>query len=305
MAGAVVQAQELVKAYKDLVAVRGVSFSVFPKECFGFLGPNGAGKTSIMRVASCVSPLTKGDLLVNGLSVRSKPRAIKSIIGVVPQEDTLDDELRVMDNLLVYGGYFGIPRRELQDRAWEALDLFQLADRANSRIEELSGGMKRRLLIARGLINNPRLLLLDEPTTGLDPQARHLVWQTLRYLKDRGVTMLLTTHYMEEAAILCDRLLVMYEGQIVAEGTPTQLVQQHVGGTVVEVRSFEDDLRRQGSAILRSLGAEVEEAGDTIYAFGLDGANLRQLQLGDLQPLTRPANLEDVFLRLTGRALNE
>ena len=204
--GPIIQAHELVKAYKDFLAVRGVSFSVFPKECFGLLGPNGAGKTSIMRVVSCVSPLTGGDLHVAGLSVRSQPRAIKSLIGVVPQEDTLDDELRVMDNLLVYGGYFGIARREVLSRAQQALDLFQLADRANSRIEELSGGMKRRLLIARGLINNPDLLLLDEPTTGLDPQARHLVWQILRYLKDRGLpccSPLITWKRPRSSATVC------------------------------------------------------------------------------------------------------
>ena len=300
-----VQAQEVVKAYKALVAVRGVSFSVSPKECFGFLGPNGAGKTSIMRVVSCVSPLTKGDLLVNGLSVRSNPRAIKRIIGVVPQEDTLDDELRVMDNLLIYGGYFGLAGHDLRKKAWEALELFQLADRAKSPVEELSGGMKRRLLIARGLINNPRILLLDEPTTGLDPQARHLVWQTLRYLKEQGVTMLLTTHYMEEAAVLCDRLVVMHEGRIAAEGTPAQLVQQYVGGSVVEVRSFEDAVRKRAISALRNLGAEVEESGDTVYAFGLDGTDLRQTQLDGVQAVTRPANLEDVFLRLTGRTLVE
>ena len=233
-----VVAQKLVKEFGDLVAVRGIDFEVRPGECFGFLGPNGAGKTSTMRMIACASPVTSGSLLVNGLSVQTEAREVKSIIGVVPQGDNLDDEISVIDNLRLYAGYFGINRAEANTRARTALELFQLADRANSKVDELSGGMKRRLLIARGLINEPAILVLDEPTTGLDPQARHLVWRTLRRLKDQGVTMLLTTHYMDEAAVLCDRLIIMHEGQILAEGTPLELIRRIAGETVIEAHSW-------------------------------------------------------------------
>ena len=305
MMDAVVQASDVVKAYGDLMAVRGISFSVRSSECLGFLGPNGAGKSSLLRMIGCVSPVTAGDLWVNGLSVREHPRAIKAAIGVVPQEDSLDDELSVLDNLVVYAGYFGTPSHEARGPALEALELFQLADRARSKVDELSGGMKRRLLIARALVGQPPLLLLDEPTTGLDPQARQLVWQRLRYLKEQGVTLLLTTHYMEEAAVLCDRLVVMHEGRIVGEGTPAALIIEYAGETVVEVRSFEADVRARAVEALRGVGAEVEEAGDTVHGFGLNGVELSTLELEGARPTLRPANLEDVFLRLTGRVLIE
>jgi lipooligosaccharide transport system ATP-binding protein len=300
-----VLASNLVKAYGRFIAVRGINFSVRTGECFGFLGPNGAGKSSTLKVISCASPLTTGDLFVEGISVQLDQRKIKARIGVVPQDNTLDDDLNVIENLLIYGGYFGLHGKDLLNKSNAVLELFQLADRAKSSIDELSGGMKRRLLIARGLINDPQILLLDEPTTGLDPQARHLVWQTLRYLKESGVTMLLTTHYMEEAAILCDRLVIMHEGQIVAEGIPAEMVKVHVGGSVAEVRSFNTQDRDLASASFKKLGAEVEESGDTVYAYGLGINGVQELIDHGIQVTTRPANLEDVFLRLTGRALAE
>ena len=300
-----VVAQRLVKEYGDLVAVRGIDFEVRPGECFGFLGPNGAGKTSTMRMIACVSPVTSGTLLVNGLPVQSEARAIKSTIGVVPQGDNLDDELTVIDNLRLYAGYFGMNGPEARARAMNALELFQLADRAGSKVDELSGGMKRRLLIARGLINEPSLLVLDEPTTGLDPQARHLVWRTLRRLKDQGVTMLLTTHYMDEATTLCDRLIVMHEGRILAEGSPAELILRTAGETVIEAQSLDPAALERVAEFLLDTGAEIERTSDSVHAFGLDGIDLSAQPLLDVRAYSRPANLEDVFLRLTGRGLEE
>ena len=300
-----VVAQKLVKEFGDLVAVRGIDFEVRPGECFGFLGPNGAGKTSTMRMIACASPVTSGSLLVNGLSVQTQAREVKSIIGVVPQGDNLDDEISVIDNLRLYAGYFGINRAEANARARTALELFQLADRANSKVDELSGGMKRRLLIARGLINEPTILVLDEPTTGLDPQARHLVWRTLRRLKDQGVTMLLTTHYMDEAAVLCDRLIIMHEGQILAEGTPLELIRRIAGETVIEAHSLDVAALDRIAEHLRDAGAEIEQTPDTVHAFGLNGTDVTESHVPGAQIYSRPANLEDVFLRLTGRGLEE
>lgn len=300
-----VVAKDLVKSYRVLTAVRGINFSVAPGECFGFLGPNGAGKTSTMRMISCVSPVTSGELWVNGLSVKTDARAIKENIGVVPQDENLDDEISVLENLLIYAGYFGISRDVARVQAMASLESFQLADRAHAKVDELSGGMKRRLLIARGLINQPRLLLLDEPTTGLDPQARHVVWRTLRALREQGVTLLLTTHYMEEAAALCDRLIVMHEGRILTEGAPESLISEHVGETVVEVWSTDEAVRTRVTAELSAQEAEIEKTEDALYAFGLSGQQAAALDLGDTQPVVRPGNLEDVFLRLTGRGLEE
>lgn len=300
-----VVAQKLVKEFGSLVAVRGIDFEVRPGECFGFLGPNGAGKTSTMRMITCASPITSGSLMVNGLSVQTQARAVKSVIGVVPQGDNLDDEISVINNLRLYAGYFGISRAEAEARAKTALELFQLADRADSQVDELSGGMKRRLLIARGLINEPEILVLDEPTTGLDPQARHLVWRTLRRLKDQGVTMLLTTHYMDEAATLCDRLIVMHEGRILAEGTPQELILRIAGETVIEAHSLDVAALDRIAEHLRDAGAEIEQTPDTVHAFGLDGSDVTESHVPGAQIYSRPANLEDVFLRLTGRGLEE
>ncbi len=300
-----VVARGLIKTFGDLVAVRGIDFEVRHGECFGFLGPNGAGKTSTMRMIACASPVTAGTLSVNGLPVQTQPQRIKANIGIVPQGDNLDDELSVVDNLRLYAGYFGIRGPDAMSRAVSALELFQLADRARSRVDELSGGMKRRLLIARGLINDPAIIVLDEPTTGLDPQARHLVWRTLRRLKDRGVTMLLTTHYMDEAAELCDRLIVMHEGRILAEGAPAELIRSVAGETVVEAQSMDEDALTRAANYLRESGAETEQTPDTVHAFGLSGIDLQAPALRDAHARTRPANLEDVFLRLTGRGLDE
>ncbi len=300
-----VVAQNLIKKFGELVAVRGIDFEVRSGECFGFLGPNGAGKTSTMRMITCASPVTSGSLLVNGMPVQTEARAVKSIIGVVPQGDNLDDEISVIDNLRLYAGYFGIGRAEANTRARTALELFQLADRANSKVDELSGGMKRRLLIARGLINEPSIIVLDEPTTGLDPQARHLVWRTLRRLKDQGVTMLLTTHYMDEAATLCDRLIVMHEGRILAEGTPLELIRRIAGETVIEAHSLDVAALDRIAEHLRDAGAEIEQTPDTVHAFGLNGTDVTESNVQGAQIYSRPANLEDVFLRLTGRGLEE
>ena len=300
-----VVAAGLVKEFGELVAVRGIDFEVRPGECFGFLGPNGAGKTSTMRMIACASPVTSGKLLINGLPVQSEARAVKSIIGVVPQGDNLDDELSVIDNLRLYAAYFGISGAEAHSRAATALELFQLADRSKSKVDELSGGMKRRLLIARGLINDPAILVLDEPTTGLDPQARHLVWRTLRRLKDQGVTMLLTTHYMDEAATLCDRLIVMHEGNILAEGSPADLILRIAGETVIEAHSLDPAALESAAGHLREAGAEIEQTPDSVHAFGLNGIDLTTPVLNEAHAYSRPANLEDVFLRLTGRGLEE
>lgn len=301
----VVEAEGLVKRYDERVAVDGISFRVQPQECFGFLGPNGAGKTSTMRMIACVSPLTAGVLRVLGRDVRADPRGIKARLGMVPQENNLDPDLTVLQNLLVYARYFDMPASLARQRAAEVLELFHLADRAKSPIADLSGGMRRRLVLARGLLNAPELLILDEPTTGLDPQARHLVWDKVRYLKGRGVTMLLSTHYMDEAAALCDRLIIMHQGRIVAEGRPAEMVAQHVGREVIEVRPEPAD-RARIIGLLRERGMEAEEAGEALYLFGQDGdAVLGWLGSQVRGVVRRTATLEDVFLKMTGRVLRE
>lgn len=300
-----IEARDLVKRYKGILAVAGVDFSIETQECFGFLGPNGAGKTTIMRMISCVFPLSQGTLLVDNKDVMKEARSIKAIIGVVPQENNLDPDLTVLHNLLVYARYFDIPKKVAKRRASELLDLFQLLERQQSRIDSLSGGMKRRLLIARALLNDPKLLILDEPTAGLDPQARHLVWQKLRYLKGQGVTMVLSTHNMEEAARLCDRLAIMDQGRILVQGRPADLVRQYVGQEVWELRL--DPVGK--SRILNQLKGYdvfVEDVADTLYIFSRDGESLpQQLVAGEETLVRRQANLEDVFLRLTGRELKE
>ncbi len=303
----VIVARDLHKRYKDFEAVKGISFEVRRQECFGILGPNGAGKSTTIKMLHCFSPITSGTLEVLGLSVVGHARQIKAQLGVVAQDDNLDPDLSVLDNLLVYARYFNIERGEARKRADEALDLFQLTEKRSNKIEELSGGMKRRLVIARSLINKPQLIILDEPTTGLDPAARQLVWQKLRYLRDSGVTLVMTTHYMEEAAQLCDRLVVMNEGRILAEGKPGELVQQLVGYEVVEMRIEQEEEARLG--LLASLGDRPirhERAGDTLYLFGQEPWSFQNLPLPEIPyKLQRKASLEDVFLRLTGRGLNE
>ncbi len=301
-----VSASDLTKAYGDLVAVAGISFEIREGECFGFLGPNGAGKTTTVRMIHCVSPLTSGSLTVGGLAAAVDNRALKKMTGVIPQEIDLDNDLTVHENLVVFARFFDIGRREAKARITELLRFVELEAKAGNKISELSTGMKRRLLIARALINRPRLIVADEPTTGLDPQARHLIWQRLRRLKAQGTTLVLTTQYMEEAQQLCDRIVVMHQGRILKEGTPAKLVEEEIGREVVEVRvPPEDDARVL--AHVAEFPCHRERAGDTLYFYCRDGHALmrRLLELDLPNTLNRPATLEDVFLKLTGRSLHE
>jgi lipooligosaccharide transport system ATP-binding protein len=300
-----VEAQGLVKCFGDVLAVAGIDFTVSEGECFGLLGPNGSGKTSTLRLIGCVSPVTQGSLSVYGQPVQVQARSIRGMIGVVPQEENLDRDLTVLQNLTVYSRYFNIPRQAAMERADAWLQFFQLQERRNSRIQTLSGGMKRRLLVARALIHEPRVLLLDEPTTGLDPQARHMVWDQLIELKKRGITLMLCTHYMDEAAYLCDRLIILDRGRVLTEGKPDDLVRQHVGSQVVEVQP-RDGQQRTLTDMLRQRGVEYQEGIKGIFIFSRDGyvldVSLREMA----ERVTyRSANLEDVYLRLTGRGLRE
>ena len=302
--GSMIHARGLVKRFGELVAVDGIDLDVRRGEAFGFLGPNGAGKSSTMRMIGCVSPVSGGTLRILGRDPETEGPQIRARLGVVPQQDTLDTELTVRENVLIYGRYFGLSRRELKPKIDELLDFVQLAERAGDKVEPLSGGMKRRLTIARSLVNDPELLLLDEPTTGLDPQARHVVWDRLFRLKQRGVTLVLTTHYMDEAEQLCDRLVVMDHGRIVAEGSPRQLIDRYSTREVVEVR-FEDV--RPELPALEGLGERFEELPDRLLIYTTDGdATAAALAERDLPPhstLIRRSTLEDVFLHLTGRTL--
>jgi lipooligosaccharide transport system ATP-binding protein len=306
---ALISARGLTKTFDDFTAVDGIDVHVQPGEAFGFLGPNGAGKSSTMRMIGCVSPPTSGSLSILGMDpVQDGPR-IRARLGVVPQEDNLDQELTVRQNLLVYARYFDIGRAEARRRADELLDFVQLTDRANDRVDPLSGGMKRRLTIARALVNEPELLLLDEPTTGLDPQARHVVWERLYRLKQRGVTLVLTTHYMDEAEQLCDRLVVMDTGKIVAEGSPRALIQQWSTREVVEVRFGIDDDTDRMAEKLEGIAERTEALPDRVLLYADDGdAALEEVVRRGFEPegtLVRRSSLEDVFLRLTGRTLVE
>jgi lipooligosaccharide transport system ATP-binding protein len=301
-------ARGLKKSYDGFEAVKDVDFEVHPGECFGFLGPNGAGKTTTMKMIYGAVIPTGGELDVAGLDVTRSERAIKRRIGVVPQENNLDDELKVRENLLVYGRYYDLPRKVALQRADELLAFVQLTEKADSKVEQLSGGMKRRLLIARALINDPEIVVLDEPTTGLDPQARHLVWDRLRELTAEGKTLLLTTHYMEEAARLCDRLVIMERGLIIAEGSPKQLVAEHVSPQVLEFRGGPEDIERLRPTVEAASDA-VELSGETLLAFTADGdALMEEVRASGVEvenTVHRQAGLEDVFLRLTGRRLIE
>ncbi len=301
-----IHARGLVKRFGDLVAVDTIDFDLRRGEAFGFLGPNGAGKTSTMRMIGCVSPVTDGTLRVFGLDPMRDGVKIRARLGVVPQQDTLDMELTVRENIVIYGRYFGLPRRELGKRADELLDFVQLNERANDKVEPLSGGMKRRLTIARSLVNDPEVMLLDEPTTGLDPQARHVVWDRLYRLKQSGVTLLLTTHYMDEAEQLCDRLVVMDKGKIVAEGSPLELIAQYSTREVVELR-FGDSRPDDFGYWTDGLVTRVEPLPDRVLLYTEDGdATAHQVHERGLVPdsvLVRRSTLEDVFLHLTGRSL--
>lgn len=296
------------KRYGDFAAVDGISFEVAPGESFGLLGPNGAGKSTTMRMVGAVSTRTAGDLSVLGLDPDAFGPEIRSQLGVVPQSDNLDTELRVRENLLVYGRYFGLPGRLVAKRADELLAFAQLEEKGKAKVDSLSGGMKRRLTIARALINDPRVLLLDEPTTGLDPQARHILWDRLFRLKEQGTTLLLTTHYMDEAEQLCDRLVVVDKGTIMAEGTPAELIRRYSSREVLEVR-FGSDRNSEVAERLVGIGDRMEVLPDRILVYSDDGeAELVRITDAGLHPITslvRRSSLEDVFLRLTGRSLIE
>ena len=325
-----VQARGLTKRFGGFTAVDGIDFDLYRGEAFGFLGPNGAGKSSTMRMIGCVSPPTSGELRIFGADPVRDGSAIRARLGVVPQDDTLDVELTVRENLLVYGRYFGLPRRLIRERTAALLDFVQLADRANDMVDPLSGGLKRRLTIARSLINEPEILILDEPTTGLDPQARHVVWDRLFRLKQRGVTLILTTHYMDEAEQLCDRLVVMDHGTFAAEGSPRELIARYSTPEVLELRfdlaEHEQAAEKLAAAFaeLAPPGAEggpsllaltqvpaerVEVLADRILLYAPDGdgalAAVRSLGLEPMTTLVRRSTLEDVFLRLTGRRLED
>jgi lipooligosaccharide transport system ATP-binding protein len=304
----VITADRLVKKYGDHVAVDGLSFEVAPGESFGLLGPNGAGKSTTMRMIGAVSSRTGGSLDILGLDPDTHGPEIRSQLGVVPQADNLDLELKARDNLIVYGRYFGLPRKQVAARADELLEFAQLSDRAGAKVDDLSGGMKRRLTIARALISDPRILLLDEPTTGLDPQARHILWDRLFRLKEQGTTLVLTTHYMDEAEQLCDRIVVVDEGRIMAEGSPASLIRDHSSREVLEVR-FGSDRNESASREIAGLGDRVEVLPDRVLVYASDGeAVLSRILEQGLKPITtlvRRSSLEDVFLRLTGRSLVE
>jgi lipooligosaccharide transport system ATP-binding protein len=308
--GALIRARKLTKCFGNFTAVDGIDFELTRRgEAFGFLGPNGAGKSSTMRMIGCVSPPSAGDLTILGLDPVTDGPKIRARLGVVPQEDTLDLELTVRENLLIYGRYFGLPRDVIRERTARLLDFVQLSDRAGDEVEPLSGGLKRRLTIARSLINEPEILLLDEPTTGLDPQARHVVWDRLFRLKQQGVTLVLTTHYMDEAEQLCDRLVVMDRGKIAAEGSPRQLIEQYSTPEVLELR-FDPADHDQAAGKVGDAGAQrTEVLADRILLYVRNGdealAAVRGLGLEPQTSLVRRSTLEDVFLRLTGRRLED
>lgn len=299
-----IEVGQLTKRYGHFIAVDAVEFSVGHGECVALLGPNGAGKTTTVKMLTCFSPVSAGQARVFGLDVMTYPREIKTRLGICSQEDNLDPDFTVRRNLLVYARYFNIPRAVARQRADTLLELVHLTDKAEAKVDELSGGMKRRLTLARALINEPSLLVLDEPTTGLDPQARQLIWQRIRQLRAEGVTVLLTTHYMEEASQLCDRVILMDEGRILLEGRPGDLVASEVGHQVVELWNMTDELRD----FVHGLGEVVEETEDRLYIYERNGQDLGEVigrRFPHQERLIRPASLEDVFLHRAGRALKE
>jgi lipooligosaccharide transport system ATP-binding protein len=299
----IIEAEDLKKKFGDIIAVDTISFTVKKGEVFGFLGPNGAGKTSSMKIIACVSPRTSGTIRVFGMDPDTCPAEIKQRLGVVPQETNLDPDFTCFGNLFTYARYFDIPTDIAHQRAEELLAFVQLQEKKDVTVEKLSGGMKRRLILARALVNNPDLLILDEPTIGLDPQARHLIWERLKMLQSQGNTIVLTTHYLEEAARLCDRLVIMDNGKILVEGSPADLVKQYVGKEIVEVEKTEEVL-----SCLAEKNISFELIGDTVQiATGSSREIIRTLfdSCSPKKVLTRPATLEDVFLKLTGRKLRE
>jgi lipooligosaccharide transport system ATP-binding protein len=304
-----IEARALSKRFGGFVAVDSIDFAIQPGEAFGFLGPNGAGKSSTMRMIGCVSPISGGTLRVLGLDPATDGAQIRGRLGVVPQEDNLDTELTVWDNLMIYGRYFDLGRAEIRRRAEELLEFVQLSDRRDSRVDPLSGGMKRRLTIARALINQPDVILLDEPTTGLDPQARHMLWERLYRLKQEGVTLVLTTHYMDEAEQLCDRLVIMDGGKIVAEGPPRQLVAEHATREVVELRFGRAVELKEALDRVQAIAPRVEAVADRLLVYTDTGDHTARLLAEEgveaASVLVRRASLEDVFLILTGRSLED
>lgn len=308
MSEPVIRAVNITKKYDDFVAVNGISFEVARGESFGLLGPNGAGKSTTMKMIAAVSTRTSGDLTVLGLDPNTDGPAIRSQLGVVPQEDNLDQELRVRENLTTYGRFFGMSHAEVGKRADELLEFAQLSDRAKAKVEPLSGGMKRRLTIARSLMNDPQMLLLDEPTTGLDPQARHILWDRLFRLKENGTTLVLTTHYMDEAEQLSDRIIVVDKGEIMAEGSPAHLIRTYSTREVLEVR-YGSDKNASVAKKIADVGERQEILPDRILIYSADGErDLAEITSRGHHPTTslvRRSSLEDVFLRLTGRSLVE
>ncbi len=300
-----IEATDLTKKFSDLIAVKGISFKVYKGECFGFLGPNGAGKTTTIKMIHCVLPITSGELYVSGMTVKEKEREIKSIIGVAPQEANLDPDFTTIRNLLIYSRYFNIPKEKALKKARELVEFLHLEEKKDVIINNLSGGMKKRLILARALINDPKMLILDEPTTGLDPQGRHLIWDTITELKKRGVTIILTTHYMEEAAQLCDRLVIMDNGKIIEEGKPSDLVKKHIGDKVLQVPNNKEIIKHLDTTCP---DAKYEVTGEKIYVFSSRCETVFPQILQKFFPqetLMRDANLEDVFLKLTGRRLRD
>ncbi len=300
-----IKARGLTKRFNhELTAVDHIDFDVYKGECVGFLGPNGAGKTTTVRMIYCFLPITEGELTVAGMDVKTQAREIKGMIGVSPQDDNLDPDFTVIKNLQVYARYFDIPKDKANQRAIELLKFFSLDEKKGASIYQLSGGMKRRLIMARALINEPKILLLDEPTTGLDPQGRHLVWDEIRLLRKQGVTIILTTHYMEEAAALCDRILIVDNGKIIQTGVPHELVRQFAGEDVLEVE-YDEVMVKRLKAELPSV--EVEVYGDQVRVFAKEHGVFERIikQYPDKTMTIRNANLEDVFLKLTGRKLRE
>lgn len=304
----VISARELVKTYGELNAVDGISFDVAPGESFGLLGPNGAGKSTTMRMIGGTLGRTSGSLVVAGLDPETSGPEVRALLGVVPQQDNLDEELRVRENLIMYGRYFGLPYAYLRPKSDELLEFAQLTDRAKAKVVTLSGGMKRRLTIARALVNEPKVLLLDEPTTGLDPQARHILWDRLFRLKEQGVTLIVTTHFMDEAEQLCDRLIVVDQGAIMAEGSPAELIRRYCTREVVELR-FGSERNAAVADGLGGVGERREVLPDRVLVYADDGdAALEAVAARGFHPVTslvRRSSLEDVFLRLTGRSLIE
>ncbi|MBM7867873.1 ABC transporter ATP-binding protein [Heliomicrobium gestii] len=303
----IIEAKNLVKRYGDFTAVNGISFCIQEGECFGFLGPNGAGKSTTMRMLYGLSRVDAGELIVMGQRVTLTPPALKAHLGIVPQEDNLDPDLTVRENLLVHASFYGISASQAAERTRDLLNFMALDEKADAPVESLSGGLKRRLVIARALVNDPKIVVLDEPTTGLDPAARHLVWQKLRQLKERGITLLLTTHYMEEASQLCDRLVIINQGRILAEGAPAWLVQTYIPPEVIQVNIPADALPEGLAAAAERLGAQPVIHSEMTFLFTAEGDRLwEQLPALGLNPrrcIHRPSNLEDVYLTLTGGSL--